>query len=394
MSAPSARPPSAIGLYLAVVQFFLALSWVVYVAYLPQLAQRAGIEPRWVPWLLMTDQLVFLVCDLAVGLASDRAARVLGRIGRAVVAATLLSTGAFVLLPWAAPQGSPGLFVALTLVWAVTSSALRAPPMALLGRYVAQPSQPLMIALSSFGLGIANAVAPYVGLQLKAIDPAWPFMLSALGLAAVTLGIVAAERSLAGQAAPAAAPRSAEAPWRAAPALAFIVACGLAALAFQWHSAIASAPLVLRHAAAADLPRLLPVFWVGFNLALVPAGWYAQRAGPLPAMFVGAIVAMSGSAAASFAPTLAGLLAAQCLAGSGWALLLCSAFGAALKLGAGGREGLMSGALSSTLALATLLRIGFVTGASPKPPTAAELAWLAALGFAVCALLLRGQRRQ
>ncbi len=203
MSAPSARPPSAIGLYLAVVQFFLALSWVVYVAYLPQLAQRAGIEPRWVPWLLMADQLVFLVCDLAVGLASDRAARVLGRIGRAVVAATLLSTGAFVLLPWAAPQGSPGLFVALTLVWAVTSSALRAPPMALLGRYVAQPSQPLMIALSSFGLGIANAVAPYVGLQLKTIDPAWPFVLSALGLAAVTLGIVAAERSLAGQAPPA-----------------------------------------------------------------------------------------------------------------------------------------------------------------------------------------------
>jgi MFS family permease len=107
MSAPPARPPRAIGLYLAVVQFFLALSWVVYVAYLPQLAQRAGIEPRWVPWLLMADQLVFLVCDLAVGLASDRAARVIGRIGRAVVAATLLSTGAFVLLPWAAPQGSP-----------------------------------------------------------------------------------------------------------------------------------------------------------------------------------------------------------------------------------------------------------------------------------------------
>ncbi len=110
-------------------------------------------------------------------------------------------------------------------------------------------------------------------------------------------------------------------------------------------------------------------------------------------MFVGAIVAMSGSAAASFAPSLPGLLAAQCLAGAGWALLLCSAFGAALKLGAGGREGLMSGALSSTLAGATLLRIGFVTGASPKPPTAAELAWLAALGFAVCAVLLSRQRR-
>ena len=95
-----ARPPYAIGLYLAVVQFCLALGWVVYAAYLPQLAQRSGIALRWVPWLLLADQLVFLVTDLLVGLHSDRAVQVLGRIGHAVLAATLLSTLAFVLLPW------------------------------------------------------------------------------------------------------------------------------------------------------------------------------------------------------------------------------------------------------------------------------------------------------
>lgn len=101
----AARPPRSIALYLAVVQFFLVLGWVVYAAYLPQLAQRAGIALKWVPWLLLADQLVFLITDLWVGLASDRAARVVGRIGRAVLAATLLSTAAFVLLPWVAPQG-------------------------------------------------------------------------------------------------------------------------------------------------------------------------------------------------------------------------------------------------------------------------------------------------
>ena len=396
MSDTSLRPPRAIGWYLAAVQFFFVLGWIVYAAYLPQLAQRAGIELRWVPWLLMADQLVFLVTDLAVGLASDRAARVLGRIGHAVLAATLLSTLAFVLLPWVAPQGSPGLFVGLTLVWAVTSSALRAPPLALLGRYVAQPSQPMLIALSAFGLGIANAAAPYVALQLKTIDPTWPFVLSGLGLAAVTLGMVAAERALARQGPPAlaAAATPGQPAWRAGRALAFLAACALAAAAFQWHSAIASAPLALRHASAADLPRLLPVFWIGFNLALVPAGAYASRAGPLPAMFVGALVAMSGSVAASFAPGLPGLLAAQCLAGAGWALLLCSAFSAALRLGQGGREGLMSGALSSTLALATLMRIAFVSSASPQPASVVALAWLAAFGFGGCALLLWRQAAQ
>ena len=404
MPPSAARPPFSIGLYLAVVQFFLALGWVVYAAYLPQLAQRAGIEARWVPWLLLADQLVFLLTDLLVGLYSDRAARVLGRIGHAVLAATLLSALAFVLLPWVAPWGSPPLFVGLTLVWAVTSSALRAPPLTLLGRYVARPAQPMTIALSSFGIGVAGAVAPYVGLQLKSLNPLWPFAVSGLCLAAVTLGMVAAERALARQAGGAAAapvPTSTHASTHASatrsgalPAGAFLLACVLGAAAFQWHAFVASAPLALRFAPASDLPWLLPAFWGGFNLALCPAGWWAKRAGAASAMLLGATVAALGSAAAASAPTLALLLAAQAIAGAGWALLLCSAFSAALVIGssanrgAGGREGLMSGALQSTLAGAALLRIGVVASTTPNAGNAVNLAGLAALGFIACAALL------
>ncbi len=64
---------------------------------------------------------------------------------------------------------------------------------------------------------------------------------------------------------------------------------------------VASAPLALRLAPAADLPWLLPAFWVGFNLARLPAGWWAQRAGALTAMLMGATVAALGSAAAASA---------------------------------------------------------------------------------------------
>jgi len=149
------RPQGLVGLYLAVLQFFLAIGWVVYAIYLPQLAKAAGLEAKWVPALLMADQLVFIATDLAVGLASDRAARVLGRIGGAALVATLLSSLAFVALPQVAAQGSPGLFVGITFVWAVTSSALRAPPLTLLGRYVARPAQPMMVALGAFGVGLA-----------------------------------------------------------------------------------------------------------------------------------------------------------------------------------------------------------------------------------------------
>ena len=41
---PRGGPASAgIGIYLGVVQFFFAATWVVYVIYLPQLAAQAGI---------------------------------------------------------------------------------------------------------------------------------------------------------------------------------------------------------------------------------------------------------------------------------------------------------------------------------------------------------------
>ena len=67
------------------------------------------------PWLLLVDQLVFLMPNLLLGMARDRAARVLGRMGHAVIAATLLSTLAFVLLPWVAPMASPLLLTVLSV---------------------------------------------------------------------------------------------------------------------------------------------------------------------------------------------------------------------------------------------------------------------------------------
>jgi len=307
-----------------------------------------------------------------------------------VLVATLLSSLAFVALPSVAAQGSPLLFVGVTLVWAITSSALRAPPLTLLGRYVAKPAQPMMVALGAFGLGVAGAVAPYLALKLKALDPTLPFVLSAACLAAVTLGMVAAERALArrgpahkdaraGLAAPAS---SGGAVWS------FLLACAAAALAFQWHGFVASAPLALRFAPASELPWLLPVFWIGFNLALLPAGLLGKRTGPVRSLVGGAVLAAGGNAAAAWAHTLPLLLTAQFVAGAGWALLLCSAFSAALLLGRGGREGLFSGALSSTLAGAALLRIVVLAVVAPAPATAVGTAWLAALGFGLCALLL------
>jgi hypothetical protein len=208
-----------------------------------------------------------------------------------------------------------------------------------------------MVALSMAGLGVANALAPYVGLQLKSISPWWPFVLSAAALALLALGMVAAERSLAGQA-PAAAPGTAAAAapgaWRGGllPGGVRGGRAGLPVAPVGVQCAAAAAP---RHARA-ELPALMPVFWVGFNLCLLPASLMCKRLGAASVMAMGAELAMLAVAGAALAPGLPLLVAAQLAAGAGWALLLCAAFSGALALGHTGREGLMNGSLQATLA--------------------------------------------
>ena len=55
----------------------------------------------------------------------------------------------------------------MTLLWTATSSALRAPPLNLIGRHAAKPAQPGLVALAMLGLGLAAAVAPWLALWLK-----------------------------------------------------------------------------------------------------------------------------------------------------------------------------------------------------------------------------------
>jgi Major Facilitator Superfamily len=395
----TASVPPRVGLYVAVVQFFFALSWTVYVIYLPQLAAQAGIPKSAVIWLLMLDQLVFLVADYACGVASDHIANLNARLGPVVLAATGVSSIAFLLLPLLAPQGSPALFIGTMVVWTIGSSALRAPPLNIIGRYAARPSQPALVALTMFGLGLAGAVSPYLGVALKDLDPRWPFALSSAALVATTLGLVGAERSLQrlraaapavpGAAAAQALSRPLRLPW--APCL---VAAVLAALAFQVHVFLNSTPLYLRHASAAELQHLAPVFWVGFNLGLWPASVATRRYGGIAVMAVAGVAAAGAAALAVAAGSLGLLLAAQALAGLAWAAVLMSAFTAALALGHTGAEGRFSGALSSALALSALLRMGLVAGGvATLPPEGAlrsAIDWMPAVLWFVAGVVLLG----
>src|SRR6202035_1234218 len=146
----STTGPNRTGVYLAVLQLVFTLGWTTYVIYLPRLAAEVGIAPSAVILILMLDQAIFTITDTAMGIAADRIAPVVGRLGVFVGALTTLSCAAFVALPFVAGSGAgaQGWFIALIVIWAITSSALRAPPLTLLGKYSAKPAVPLLSALA------------------------------------------------------------------------------------------------------------------------------------------------------------------------------------------------------------------------------------------------------
>jgi MFS family permease len=389
--------PQRFGWYLAVLQLFFTLCWTIYVIYLPKLAATAGLAPKAVILVLMLDQAIFTVCDFFTGIATDKVTRVLGRLGVWVTAATALSCAAFLVMPLIAGLGT-SMLLAVIVVWTVTSSALRAPPLMLLGKYARKPSIPYLSALALLGTGIAGAMGPYLTIALRDIDPRIPFALASIVLMLVTFGMITAERRLA------AAPRPASPPVRSfgtmtTPAIVFALGMITLALGYQMHFAIDSAPLFLRFTNAASLQWLMPVFWIGFNISMFPAGITTNRLGGYTVMGGAALVGALAILAAHLAQGLGQMVVAQFAAGAAWGAILMSAFTVAFAIGENGGEGRMSGLLFSALALATLTRMATVaTGFNADPTLKAVLQWVpticwAAAGSALLYLATAGVKR-
>ncbi len=369
-------------MYMAVVQFLFVTTWTIYVIFLPGLLATAGLPAGYVPLILIADQLVFMVMDIYVGVAADRAQRMLGKIGPLMISMTVVSCMAFLLLPFFAHVGA-AVVLGLILIWAVTSSALRAPPWVLLSKYAAAPSVPRLNTLLLCGLAAGGAIAPYLGVVLKNVDPRVPFVLSSLTLLAATVGIVYVERRLK------LSPIAPSSPTPAPPELIgrtwpFLLGVLLLAIGFQIHFSINTAPLFLKFAKPADLEWLMPVFWVGFGVLMMPGSSLCKRFGTIRVMAVSALIGASGAYLAANAGSLDMLIAAQLVAGGAWGSMLMCGFTASMDAGRSGREGLALGLLFAALAVATLSRIATVLAGIPKQseyaallPVAPVVCWLA-----------------
>jgi MFS family permease len=364
--------PQGAGLYLAVLQFIFALGWTVYAIYLPKLAASVGTAAGAVIYILMLDQAIFTVTDFAMGVAADKMSRLIGRLGHWVAAITAVSCLAFVGLPFVAGAHlSPAVLLALTITWAVTSSALRAPPLMLLGKYVARPAIPYLAGLVMVGLGIAGAVSPYLASTLANKDPRLPFIVASVALVLTSLALSKVERDLAKD-----APANPEPPKtidRAVPApiIVFALAMVIFALGFQLHVFFNTAPRFKQF--TNDIGALLPVFSVGFSVGMFPATLLAKRWGGLPVMGLFGLIGAVAIVVMEFSGTLAVVVVAQLVAGAAWGSILMSAFTAAAALGYTGHEGKTTGILFSTLAIATFARMATTAAGALNDPSLAPL---------------------
>ncbi len=221
------------------------------------------------------------------------------------------------------------------------------------------------------GYGIAGAVSPYLGVVLRDVDARLPFVISSVVLLITTLALSKVERAVAEEAA-SAKPAAPAKPFGTMPVI-FIAAMVILALGYQLHFSLNSAPFYLRFAKPAELQWLMPVFWIGFNLAMFPASLIVKHRGGLIVMGAAGLFGAVSIIVAEFAGDLNMLIAAQFIAGAAWGCMLMSAISAALAIGETGAEGKVTGLVFSALALATFARMAAVAGGLQKLPEYAPL---------------------
>ena len=386
-------------LWVLAVQCLLALSWTLYVLFLPGLLATAGIARNWFVYVLIADQMTFALCDWAAGVYADRIAFTWLRIGRILTAVALVSSAALLAMPWFATAHNAPLLLATIFVWVATSSALRAPVFALLGRIrgLGNARQRTdVVSMALVGISLAGAIGPFLTTLLKGLDSRLPIALSAVALALASLWATRAERILpAAQEPDARGASPAVAPFDRGRALRLAGIVLVAAFGTQLLTSIIAQPLY-RPFVGDEAVIWTAWFWAGFGVGLVPAAPIAAGRRPLigaALALVAAIVALSASAAVN---GLTMLVVTQIIAGAAWGVFSTVAFSSALSLNAGraaaSGTGTASGMLFSALALAALARLAIVAGGLGKHPF---IAWLPELSWVVaCVLLLYASRRE
>jgi hypothetical protein len=376
------RSTKIAAIYLALVQLLFALSWSIYDLYLPQLTARAGLSKEVSSWLSLADQLLVIFMDIAFGLASPFITKAIGRAGKWIIGAVWGSCLAFLLLPFMTDAGS-ALFLPLVIFWVVTSSAIRMPVLILLSQNVSRDAIAGFAAIVAIGKGLASAFASYLTSALADVNPSIPFVISSLVIGLAILGLLWVEKNARER--EELTNHEAYQPLPVYVLLLFGVGVLLTGTGFQFHGS-ASAGLYQSVAPKVSLGLLMPIFWVGFHLALYPATLLTKRYGAETALATGAILSAIGCFSATSAGSLPSLLGDQVLTGAGWSLFFMGGIALAISAGTPSKVGIFLASWSALLATSTFIRLALAK--TVLPPLVAPTLWLVGALFLVWVVVL------
>lgn len=408
----------------ATIHFLLVIGWTAYVVHLPGMLDRVGLPRDWLIWLLLLDQAAFALSDWFFGLIADRLGRAVAPMCRAIMAASIASSLAVLAMPWFAQAAHASALLMAMAVWAILSSALRAPVFALLSRESGTVAKASLVGWLLAGAGLANALSPWVGARMKELDPRVALAIAAVLLAlgaihlCLRLGVDSSSAPSGDPLASAGAMPEVAATLRKAVAWAGLAALGGIVVVFgmgvQIHLSIVVEP-AYRSLGARDPATWLPAFWIGFTAGSLAAGHHRPLRRWLSHGWSAAAVdldsvsgemlgakARAGFArwapwaallgtiafAASLAARSPGWLAlAESITGLAWGVLIHALFARSLALGGPARPASAAGLMFAALAIAAMGRLAVIAfnPGMPRDALASSLStwppmlWLAAM---------------
>ncbi len=203
---------------------------------------------------------------------------------------------------------------------------------------------------------------------------------------------------------PQAAPESAQNPQNpqnprepVVPSAGWIAALALC-LALGFQAQILALPMqIARFAGAGELDYFMPVFWIGFCVAMWPAALLCRDDRLRRTLAWAALVGALASAAAAVASAGAVLVSAHLIAGAAWGVLFTGLLTIVFQHRGEGRVGEAAGIVFGAIAATAALRIAAVALGWPKAEgTATIVAWAGTIGWlgAAAYLLLAARPRR
>ncbi|MGG6294642.1 MFS transporter [Leptolyngbya sp. AN02str] len=276
---------------LAAVQGAIALMWVIYNLYIPQLLTAVGVSAVLAGVLILIENGLSALMEPLMGNFSDRAQRWVGSRFPFISAGVALTSVLFLGLPAIAIFGANSpiarwVLIFIAIAWALAMTVFRSPALSLLGRYAIGTNLSQAASILTLVGAVVGAVAPFASERLVQLGAPLTFGLGTgvlLGSAAVLRAVHPPEPMLVTSS----VPGSDRIRWRFLLGRLVGLFCVGMGVAVGFRLMMQVFPAVLSQLPNADDRMILALIFVAIAITAIPAGTLATRLGNVRALLLG-----------------------------------------------------------------------------------------------------------